>query len=128
MYGFWRLGLRPAPSVGATCVANGLETATSMNAKKLATRASTGTTHATRSAAVRRARATASVERPVRTISQSRSEPSWPPQKAEIVYGVGSLRLVCSATYVNEKSCLRSAASSTIAATTVDAKAAKSAF
>ena len=54
MYGFWRLGLRPAPSVGATCVANGLETATSMNAKKLATRASTGTTHATRSAAVRR--------------------------------------------------------------------------
>ena len=37
MYGFWRLGLSPAPSVGATCVANGLETATSMNAKKLAT-------------------------------------------------------------------------------------------
>ena len=64
----------------------------------------------------------------MRTSSQSRSEPSWPPQKAEIVYGVGSLRLVCSATYVNEKSCLRSAASSTIAATTVDAKAAKSAF
>ena len=56
MYGFWRLGLSPAPSAGATCVANGLETATSMNAKKLATRASTGTTHATRSAAVRRAR------------------------------------------------------------------------
>ncbi len=99
-----------------------------MNAKKLATRASTGTTHATRSAAVRRARATASVESPVRTSSQSSSEPSWPPQKAEIVYGVGSLRLVCSATYANEKSCLSSAASRTIAATTVDAKAANSAF
>ena len=85
MYGFWRLGLRPAPSVGATCVPNGLETATSMNAKKLATSASTGTTHATRSAAVLRARATATADRPVKTSSQSSSEPSWPPQKAEIV-------------------------------------------
>ena len=75
MYGFWRLGLSPPPSAGATCVANGLETATSMNAKKLATRASTGTTHAIRSAAARRARTTASVDRPVRTSSQSRSEP-----------------------------------------------------
>ena len=44
------------------------------------------------------------------------------------MYGVGSRRLVCSATYANEKSCLSSAASRTIAATTVEAKAAKSAF
>ena len=46
MYGFWRLGLRPAPSAGAACVSNGLATATSRNAKNAATRPSTGTAHA----------------------------------------------------------------------------------
>ena len=90
MYGFWRLGLRPAPSAGATWVANGLETATSMKAKNVVTRPSTGTTHARRSGPVRRANATAAAEKPVSTSSQRRSEPSCPPQKAEIVYGVGS--------------------------------------
>jgi hypothetical protein len=70
----------------------------------------------------------ASADRPVRTSSQSSSDPSWPPQNAEIVYGVGSRRLVCSATYVNEKSCRSRAASRTTDATTVDANAAKSAF
>ena len=39
---FCRLGLSPAPSGGATCVSNGLETATSMKAKKTATPPSTG--------------------------------------------------------------------------------------
>ena len=46
MYGFCRLGTMPAPSAGAGAVANGLETKQSMNAKKPATPASTGTTHA----------------------------------------------------------------------------------
>jgi hypothetical protein len=64
----------------------------------------------------------------VRISSQSRSEPSWPPQNAEIVYGVGSSRLVCSATYVNEKSLRRRAPRRTIDATPVDPNAARSAF
>ena len=38
MYGFWRLGFRPAPSAGAVCVANGVATATSRNEKKSADR------------------------------------------------------------------------------------------
>src|SRR5512133_429411 len=104
MYGFWRLGLSPAPSAGAACVANGLETATSMKAKKVATRPRTGTTHGSSSGAERRLSATAAAEKPVRIRSQRSSEPSCPPQNAEIVYAVGSSRLVRSATYVNEKS------------------------
>ena len=67
-------------------------------------------------------------EKPVSTSSQRSSEPSWPPQNAEIVYGVGSSRLVWSATYVNEKSFRSSAASSTAEATAAAAKAASSAF
>ena len=46
MYGFCRLGTMPAPSAGAGAVPNGLETKQSMNAKKVATPASTGTTQA----------------------------------------------------------------------------------
>ena len=61
MYGFWRLGTMPAPSAGAGDVANGLEMNTSMNTKKPATPASTGTTQATRSRA-RRFSQTASPE------------------------------------------------------------------
>ena len=49
MYGFWRLGVSPAPSIGAVCVPNGLATATSTNAKKVAMPPSTGTTQAVRS-------------------------------------------------------------------------------
>src|SRR6188508_2066578 len=128
MYGFWRLGLSPAPSAGASCVSNGLETATSMNAKNVATRPRIGTAHGSRSGALRRLSATAAAEKPVKIRSQSRSEPSWPPQKAEIVYAVGSSRLVCSATYLKEKSLRRSAARRTIDATTVEPKAASRAF
>ena len=85
MYGFCRLGLSPAPSTGAACVSNGLETATSMNAKKTATPPSTGTTQATRSGAERRLTRTTAAEYAVRISSQSSSDPSWPPQKAESV-------------------------------------------
>ena len=49
MYGFWRLGFSPAPSAGAGCVANGVATTTTRNAKKTATAPTTGTTQATRS-------------------------------------------------------------------------------
>ena len=48
MYGFWRLGLSPAPSAGAAWVANGLETATSMNAKNVITPPRIGTAHGRR--------------------------------------------------------------------------------
>jgi len=56
MYGFWRLGTIPAPCEGAACVMNGLEIATSMNEKNVATTPSTGTTQTMRSAALRRFR------------------------------------------------------------------------
>ena len=85
MYGFCRLGFSPAPSTGAICVSNGLETATSMNAKNVETPPSTGTRprdEVGRAAAVeqdRRGRRSA-----VSTSSQSSSEPSCPPQNAEI--------------------------------------------
>ncbi len=82
MYGFCRLGVRPAPSTGAVCVANGLATATSMNAKNVAIPPSTGTTQTTRSRSRRLLIATASAPYPVSTSSQSSSEPSWPPQNA----------------------------------------------
>src|SRR5437588_24240 len=49
MYGFWRLGVNPAPSKGAVCVSNGLATATSTNEKNVAIPANTGTTQAVRS-------------------------------------------------------------------------------
>src|SRR5919202_795357 len=49
MYGFCRLGLRPAPSAGASCVANGLATNTSSSAKNVPTAPSVGTTHASTS-------------------------------------------------------------------------------
>ncbi len=82
MYGFCKLGLRPAPSAGATCVANGLATKTSKTAKNVPTRPSVGTTHASTSRPTRRAVSTAATEYPDRTSSQRSSEPSWPPQKA----------------------------------------------
>ena len=56
---FWRLGFSPRPSSGATWVANGLETATSMNAKKSMIVARTGTTQTVRSREARRFRSTA---------------------------------------------------------------------
>src|SRR5512135_182655 len=128
MYGFWRLGVIPAPSGGAAWVANGLASATRTNAKKDATAANTGTTHVIRSRAQRRFRWTAAAPKPVRIRSQRRSEPSCPPQNAEIVYGVGSARLVVRATYENEKSLRRSADRSTAAATAVETNDAVSAF
>ena len=128
MYGFWRLGVIPAPSAGAAWVANGLATATTRNEKKTATPAKTGTTQTTRSFAQPRFSRIAAAPKPVRKRSQRSSDPSWPPQNAEIVYGVGSASLVVRATYSNEKSFRRSAASSTPAATTVEKNAATSAF
>ena len=62
MYGFWRLGLSPFPSGGAACVANGVATATSRNAKKTVTPPSTGVTQAIRSRARRRFTSRAAVE------------------------------------------------------------------
>ena len=49
----------PRPSSGATCVMNGLATATTRKLKKTATPARTGTTHATRSRLERRFNSTA---------------------------------------------------------------------
>jgi len=82
MYGFWRLGFRPRPSAGATCVANGLETNTSTKAKNTITVASTGTTQTVRSRDARRFSTTAAALYAVRSRSQKRSEPDWPPQRA----------------------------------------------
>jgi hypothetical protein len=76
MYGFCKLGVRPAPSTGAVCVSNGLAIATSTNPKKVAMPPSTGTTHATRSRSRRRLIVTASAPKPVSTSSQSSNEPS----------------------------------------------------
>ena len=98
MYGFWRLGLSPAPSAGAAIVSNGLETATRSQVKPTAIPPSTGVTQTTRSRARRRANQTASAEYAVRTSSQSRSDPSCPPQNAEILYCSGSARLEWPAT------------------------------
>ena len=67
-----------------------LETATSMKLKKTATSPRTGTAQASRSRPERLLNATAAAEKPVRTRSQRSSEPSCPPQNAEIVYAVGS--------------------------------------
>ena len=128
MYGFCRLGVRPAPSTGAVCVPNGLATATSTNAKNVAIPPSTGTTQATRSRSSRRLIVTASAPKPVSTSSQRSSEPSCPPQNALSEYGVESVRFVCAATYENEKSCRTSAVASTAAATAVEPNAQTSAF
>jgi hypothetical protein len=98
MYGFWRLGLSPFPSAGAAIVSNGLETATSSQVNPTAMPPSTGVTQATRSRARRWANQTASVAYAVSTSSHSRSEPSWPPQKAEILYWRGRSRLEWPAT------------------------------
>ena len=107
---------------------NGLATTTTRNAKNVDTAAKTGTTHTIRSRAQLRFRLTAAAPKPVSTSSQRSSEPSCPPQKAEIVYAVGSASLVERATYVNEKSLRSSATRSTTAATAVVAKDATSAF
>ena len=98
MYGFCRLGVRPAPSVGAIWRANGLATNVSTNAKKAAIAASTGTVHGRSCRTSARLSSTAADPRAVSTNSQSRSDPSWPPQNALSEYGNGSLRLECSAT------------------------------
>src|SRR5215204_6275626 len=72
MYGFWRLGLSPAPSAGATCASNGLETTTSMKAKNVATRPRTGTTHGSSSGAQRRR------PRGARSAPSGRAGGAWP--------------------------------------------------
>jgi hypothetical protein len=59
MYGLRRLCVSPAPSNDAVCVSNGLETATSTNAKNVAMPPKIGTTHAVRS---RRRRRFAAIE------------------------------------------------------------------
>ena len=82
MYGFCRLGFRPAPSAGAVCVVNGLATKTSRSAKKLATPPMIGTVQGSTSRVRRPLSATAAEPIAVSTVSQSRSEPAWPPQKA----------------------------------------------
>src|SRR3954447_22988017 len=98
MYGVCRLGLSPAPSTGAVCTSNGLETKTSRKAKKVATPPSTGTVQGSRRRIRLRFRETAIELSAVRTNTQSRSEPSWPPQKPVHEYGNGSLREEWSAT------------------------------
>ena len=118
----------PAPSTGAACVANGLATATTRNAKNVDTAAKTGTTHTMRSRAHPRLRLTAAAPKPVSTSSQRSNDPSCPPQNAEIVYAVGSASLVERATYVNEKSWRSNADKRTSAATAVVANDATSAF
>src|SRR5215510_14073800 len=128
MYGFWRLGVMPAPSVGAAWVAKGLATATRRNAKNVETAANTGTTQTMRSRAHARLMLTAAAPKPVRMRSQRSSDPSCPPQKADSVYGVGNALLVVRATYSNEKSLRRRAVTSTAAATAVDTKEATRAF
>jgi hypothetical protein len=128
MYGFWRLGLRPAPSAGAAITSNGLETATSSQAKPSAIPPSTGVTQTTRSRARLRASQTASAAYPLSTSSQRSSDPSCPPQNADSLYGVGSALLECPATYASEKSSRAKPATSTSAATSVEKNAAISAF
>src|SRR5438270_8271195 len=128
MYGFCRLGVRPAPSTVAVCVSNGLATATSTNAKNDAMPPSTGTTHAVSSRSRLRFSATASPPKPVSTSSHRSRDPSCPPQNALSAYGVDSVRFVCAATYENEKSCRTSATARTAAATAVDPNAQKSAL
>jgi hypothetical protein len=90
--------LSPSPSAGAAWVAKGLATATSRKLKKTTTRPTTGTTHTSTSRPTYRSRSTAAAPKPVRTRSHRSRDPSWPPQKAEIVYIVGNFRLVWSAT------------------------------
>ena len=85
MYGFCRLGVIPRPSAGAAWVANGFATATRRKAKNVATAPKTGTTQTIRSRAQPRFKRTAAAAKPVRTRSQSKSEPSCPPQNAEMV-------------------------------------------
>src|SRR5215212_5525465 len=102
--------------------------ATSMNAKKVATPPTTGTTQTTRSRRRRRLTATATAPYAERTSSHKRSDPSWPPQNALSAYCHGRSRLVCAATYEKLKSWRRSALARTIAATTVEPKQARSAL
>jgi hypothetical protein len=89
---------------------------------------STGTVHGRSRRMSPLLSATAAEPSAVRTSSQSRSDPSWPPQNAVNEYGNGSLRLEWSATYVSEKSRVRNAFRRTIAATAVAAKTPKNAF
>src|SRR6476646_10415986 len=103
MYGFWRLGLRPAPCAGAACVAKGDATTTSRNAKNDATAPSTGTVHATTSGARRRLSSTAAPAYAQSTSIHRSSDPSCPPQNAETEYAPESRVDVCSATSEQEK-------------------------
>ena len=86
MYGFCRLGFSPAPSAGAGCVSNGLETNDEQKAKNVADAAEhrhdPGEQRRGRPAGEQRRAAAAN---PVRTSSHRSSEPSWPLQNAESV-------------------------------------------
>ena len=57
-----------------------------MNAKKSITVASTGTTQTVRSREARRFNSTVAALYMVRSNSQKRSDPAWPPQRAASVY------------------------------------------
>ena len=63
-----------------------------------------------------------SAERPLRTSSQSSSEPSWLDQKDEIRYGSGTSRDECSATLAKRKSWRTIAVTSTAEATATHTK------
>ena len=82
MYGFWRLGLSPAPSAGADAVAKGEATNTSRIPKKLARAAMIETVQGRTSRVSRPFSATAAEPIPVRTRNQRSREPCCPPQKA----------------------------------------------
>ena len=104
MYGFWRLGVMPAPSAGAACVANGLATATSEEREEGRDgREHRHDPHDEIARPRRGSGCTAAAPKPVRTSSQRSSDPSCPPQNAEIVYAVGSASLVVRATYVERE-------------------------
>ena len=129
MYGFCRLGVRPAPSTGAVCVSNGLATATSMNAKNVAIPPSTGTTQAVRSRSSRRL----SGDRE-RAVAGQDEQPEQQrsllpaPERAQRVRRRQRRGSCATRRTTNEKSWRTSAVASTAAATSVEPKLQKSAL
>ena len=94
----------PAPSGGAACVANGLATTTTRNAKNVDDgREDRDDPDDEIARPAPGSGCTAAAPKPVRTSSQRSSDPSCPPQNAEIVYAVGSASLVVRATYVERE-------------------------
>src|SRR5205809_892283 len=74
MYGFWRLGVRPAPSAGAAARADGLATKVSTKAKKAAIAPRTGTVHGSRRRISERLSSTAA------EVSHAASLAGWAPR------------------------------------------------